>query len=352
MTEPRKKCSLCTQRFPESWTTVRKLQRGLRRYPVNGCYRCFANREYRIALQNGMRSGHWTGFVVPANVNGWDYFNMLWPDGQYAPVLPGLPANLLPPPLDTSSGLPLEGVEGSMAKKTTKKKPVSAPTPSMEAAPKPREFPAPPWRTREKVYGNSFRLALRQMCADITWHLPPFQREVVWDAEKQAAYCNTLFLGLPTSPILVWERYVGDGARRYFVLDGQQRLTAMGARVIRADGSPNPPTGAFFDHAEGRFTTEPGRWATTMTDLADYKFGEHMRMERAMEEDPETQKLWYWRIFAYDRISNVEGATFVLEHSTPPARVVDAFRSINRPGVLFSEAEVERLIASTQEFAP
>lgn len=300
-------------------------------------------------MQSGMRSARWTALVVPENVNGWDYFNTIWPDGQYAPVLPGLPADLLPPPLDTGSVPPSVGVEGSMAKKTSKKIPASAPP--AEPAPKPREFPDPPWHSREKVYGNSYKLTVRQMCADITWYLPPFQREVVWDAEKQAAYCNTLFLGLPTAPILVWERYVGDGARRYFVLDGQQRLTAMGARVIRADGTPNPPTGAFFDHAEGRFTTAPGRWATTMTDLADYKFGEHMRTERSLE-DPEVKKHWYWRIFAYDRIAGVEGATFVLEHGTPPARVVDAFRSINRPGVPFTEAEVERLIASTQEFAP
>lgn len=106
MTEPRKKCSLCERRFPESWTTTRKLQRGIRRYPVRACYRCFAHKEYNVAMQNGMRWGSWATLVVPEDVDQWRYFDTIWPDGQYAPTLPGLPKQLLPPAPDTGSGLP------------------------------------------------------------------------------------------------------------------------------------------------------------------------------------------------------------------------------------------------------
>jgi hypothetical protein len=52
----------------------------------------------------------------------------------------------------------------------------------------------------------------------------------------QAAFCTAVMVGDPVPPVLLWERRDGT-----WVIDGQQRLTALGARVVRVDGSSNTP---------------------------------------------------------------------------------------------------------------
>jgi len=224
------------------------------------------------------------------------------------------------------------------------KKPQAVVEPTTPRRPAPPEYPAPPWAEHRGIYGYPHKLTVRQACAS-DWHLPPFQRESVWDAERQVAYCNSLWEGLPTAPFLVWERYLGGGVmnRINVVLDGQQRLTALGAPVLRADGTVNPTSGAFFDLEAGRFTTEPGRWALTAKDICCMSFSDHFRGE---PEDPEGSRLWQWKIYAKSRLDSIELVSHVLESRTKPDEVVKAFRSINRPGIVFTEEEVERLIAS------
>lgn len=234
---------------------------------------------------------------------------------------------------------------------TRRKKPeVVAPVPPAPAQPRPPEHPAPPWAEHRSIYGYPHKLTVRQTCAG-DWHLPPFQREAVWDAERQVAYCNSLWDGLPTAPFLVWERYLGGGVmnRINVVLDGQQRLTALGAPVLRADGTANPPSGAFFDLEAGRFTTEPGRWALTAKDLCCMSFSDHFHGEPNVADEMGS-RLWQWKIYAKSRLDSIELVSHVLESCTKQAEVVKAFRSINRPGIVFTEEEVERLIASVVEW--
>ena len=103
-----------------------------------------------------------------------------------------------------------------------------------------RNLPAPPpWEKDQGTFGQPHKTTVRQAVVDVEWFLPPFQREVVWTPAQQAAYCNSLWDGMPTAPLLVWERDInGTGwPYRRVVLDGQQRLTALGAHVIRADGT-------------------------------------------------------------------------------------------------------------------
>lgn len=66
-----------------------------------------------------------------------------------------------------------------------------------------------------------------------TFHLPRWQRGQVWTPEQQVAFAETVWAGLPFQPVLLWEQDAPGGARRLIVLDGQQRLSAMGAHLIQ-----------------------------------------------------------------------------------------------------------------------
>ena len=245
-------------------------------------------------------------------------------------------------------------------RRTTRKKtakplstPAAPPTPS-----RPR-YPEPPWfHETQYNYGYPHHLRPRQVIQG-TWHLPPFQREPVWDAARQVAYCNAVFLGRPVAPILVWQRNFGPTiGDRSIVLDGQQRLTALGAKVMRPDGSLNPPTAARFDLALGRFTSTPDRWNLAPGMIADYLrnhdsgldfFEEERKLEEAQDPDAAT---FYWWIHAHGTMSSREIVVHVLDRYMTPEHAIEAFRSINTPGVTFDLADVERLIKAAGTWDP
>ena len=209
--------------------------------------------------------------------------------------------------------------------------------------------PRPSWAVKKYNLGYPHQFNVRQLVEDMVWHLPPFQREVVWTPEQQVAFCNSVFTGMPTATILAWRRYMGEGEEeKVLLLDGQQRLTALGATVIRPDGTTNPPPRAYFDLAAGRFTTDPGRWALTMRDIVDLDFERQIEVSEELEKagDVEGHNLWYSRLFANDVVSMQQLTVYRLEHRATPEFAIEAFRAINRPGVQFDEAEIERLIAS------
>ena len=63
--------------------------------------------------------------------------------------------------------------------------------------------------------------------------LPPFQRPAVWDVSRQRQFIESLFLGLNSTAIVVTDNEWHDDGRRLpktsWILDGQQRLTALAA---------------------------------------------------------------------------------------------------------------------------
>lgn len=215
------------------------------------------------------------------------------------------------------------------------------------------DYPEPSWGRPDlsSHRGSPHMITARSMCADQIWHLPPFQRKIVWSAEQQVAYCNAVFQSLPTAMFLIWERHV-DGRRVHVVLDGQQRLTALGAQVVRSDGTENEPTAARFDLASGRFGVGPFRWNQTATDLARFNFSHHIDTERQLEASADPDAIyWHHRIYAYSILSSAQVCHYLLPSHTPISDVIAAFRSINRPGVSFSEAEVERLVNDAADWS-
>lgn len=56
--------------------------------------------------------------------------------------------------------------------------------------------------------------------------LPPFQRPSVWTIEQKVRLIESLYLGLPVGS-LVWNQAPFDGPPDRWLLDGQQRLTAI-----------------------------------------------------------------------------------------------------------------------------
>lgn len=238
-----------------------------------------------------------------------------------------------------------------MKRKSTKA--VAAPV-ATAAAVEREPFPDPPaWYDPKEFSGHRkvdiqpHKINLRQVVEDLVWHLPPFQRGSVWTPGQQVAFCDSLWEGMPTAPLLVWRRYLpGAGYRsRHYVLDGQQRLTALGATVLRQtpEGEvANPATSAFFDPDAGRFTTVKAPWGGSVRDICTLGT-EHRRGE---PKDPDERRRWWWAYLAKTRLDSVEIIAYTIEHDTPVERVVRAFRTINRPGVAFDLDEIERLVSS------
>ena len=62
---------------------------------------------------------------------------------------------------------------------------------------------------------------------------PVFQRALCWTRERRCAYLQSMFLGEPQTPLVLWQP---DGADYTLVLDGQHRLASLACRVEGSDG--------------------------------------------------------------------------------------------------------------------
>jgi len=58
--------------------------------------------------------------------------------------------------------------------------------------------------------------------------VPTFQRPVVWNSEKQIRFCQNVLRGIPLAGFMLWER-----DWKSWVVDGQQRMTALGIPLMR-----------------------------------------------------------------------------------------------------------------------
>lgn len=151
----------------------------------------------------------------------------------------------------------------------------------------------------------------------------------------QAAFCTAVLVGDPVPPVLLWERRDGT-----WIIDGQQRLTALGAKVVRADGASNTPSKAFFDARTGRFGALAGRWDLTAVRLARWR-------ALAVPKPSKGEKYWEWTAMAGEVMRRRSLVTYVLGPEATQDDAVRAFRAINTPGVPMDVGEVESLIAST-----
>lgn len=144
------------------------------------------------------------------------------------------------------------------------------------------------------------------------------------------------------APIVVFQR-----SGRNMLLDGQQRLTAMGGRVIRADGTQNSPTSAHLDLETGRWVQGriEGQPSATMAELSHPDFDIWMPNGESAYPD----RILRLGCAASARINRADIVVYHLSERTPMEDLIRFFRWWNTPGVQMSPDEVEALIASAVE---
>ena len=193
-----------------------------------------------------------------------------------------------------------------MARRT---KPTTAPEP----------MPDPPaWWTDHQRWFSISSPMIRQVGP---LHLPPTQRGIAWTPERQLSFVRAVWAGAPMMPLWVVRGTMG----RQWLIDGQQRATALGLEIIDADGVTRPPPPL-------RWSPETGDWSltkgepTTLLELAT-------RPIRPSEDD------WYVRALAAD-----------MARVPVPIMSIDArgdlrvtLRALTEAGVPWTPADLDRL---------
>lgn len=154
----------------------------------------------------------------------------------------------------------------------------------------------------------------------------------------QAKFCTSVLQGLPIPPVMLWERPEGT-----WVLDGQQRLTALGVRLVRphAGGRANAQPSAYFNSTKGVFAAEQRHWSLTALRLARWH-----ALDVSRKRPSRNIREWEWNFAANEIMRKRTLVTYVLGPKATLDDAVQAFRSINTPGIPMSLAEVEALIAT------
>lgn len=230
-----------------------------------------------------------------------------------------------------------------MARKNTKTTPPVAASQAATA-----EVKEPSWFRSDRTWANATTINVSRITGS-TFYLPAYQRGVVWSTEMQAAFCNSVMAGLPVPMLLLWERHIPGVGSHTVVLDGQQRITALGGRMLRPDGSENPNPQVYLDPATGRWGADPGRWGVTCRDLVGMGITGYLRRYRELPDGSEEQEQWNALYFGRDMFQFRNIPAYVIDSRATPEFLVEAFRSVNRPGVPFDEAEIERLIQSAMD---
>lgn len=215
--------------------------------------------------------------------------------------------------------------------------------------------PRVPWAPHLRDTGSGADLRAELMSIDYLLYgpsthdlqpyvLPPWQRGQVWTAAQQVAFCEAVWCGMPSQPILLWQR---DGYKGLpIVLDGQQRLCALGAYVLRADGTVNTPTAAHLDLETGRWQVGPaeGHPPITMAQAANVGWLLKLYNSVTLRADPD-----HWRTSnlvaqASERLRGGRSFVYTIGTGVPIEDVIRIFRVWNTPGTPFSPDEIEALI--------
>lgn len=213
---------------------------------------------------------------------------------------------------------------------TRPRRPARAPLPPPE--PRPPRRPPPEWAAALAVHRGSYFDGWRPTTIRLgairgPLNLPPFQRPATWTPERQVAYADSTLRGSPLAQVLLVE--VGwIGTTRTYILDGQQRLTALGCDVRRHDGTPNPPTAARFDVHAGTWGDGPGTY--TLHEAGQFA----LDLFRAAADHSEER---YDGLIALHEIAcRIDIPAYVRHYPTPTpeagAEMAAAFAAINVPG--------------------
>lgn len=170
--------------------------------------------------------------------------------------------------------------------------------------------------------------------------LPRFQRQVVWSVEQQQAFAQAVFDGvvLPT-PIVIWRpRNTLD----HFVIDGQQRLTALDVPLTRAD-SPQPRQPLALDVLAGRIVIDdkPTAPRYRLRDIADFIAHRRLWLDLWKGHDDEVADAVS---HAYAALNATRLHFLTIEGSAADA--YDTMRALNTPGVPYDLRALEAALAA------
>ena len=189
--------------------------------------------------------------------------------------------------------------------------------------------------------------------ARMSFTLPAYQRDVVWSRAQQLAFVRSVWDGQPVSPIVVWERTWSEPVA---VLDGQQRLTALGVPMLRADGSVNEVPRFTLDIAAGEWLdTDPGdRVVRVMpvVEIASVSMFDFVDTFDEIEDGNPYDDLSASRCSAIECLSiaqRLKIPMMVLRGSIDPSVIVQAFRTLATPGVPWTLEEIERMVGSVSD---
>ena len=165
--------------------------------------------------------------------------------------------------------------------------------------------------------------------------LPPWQRPFVWTDDQVMAYHERLLTGGHGGVVVIWRRYSKTG-QQAVVLDGQQRLTAVGVRMQRADGGAAPDLRRpVWDALAARWTWEPGPLRLPFAGVCDWRTVDRLRdAARDSAGYSDEARLLSW--CGMEAMRRPEVVSVVIETSGDPAAqtkaALRAFLDLNRGG--------------------
>jgi len=185
-----------------------------------------------------------------------------------------------------------------------------------------------------------------------TFHLPAFQREFVWTPQQCVNFLNRLMSGVQFGSILVHKHIDSVGGKieySHWVLDGQQRLSTVGATMIRGGVAWQAPLSmVVFDPQTWMWTctTTPKAWSPTVQQLLSYEWlrsvwglcGDYSPLERRQLEASLCD--------AAETLRSAEIHTILADSDTPVDVVQQMFVAINTGGTLWDPDEISRMDAT------
>jgi hypothetical protein len=157
----------------------------------------------------------------------------------------------------------------------------------------------------------------------------------VWGDDQVMAYHDRLLTGGHGGVVVIWQRYSKAG-HQSVVLDGQQRLTSVGVRMVRADGAPAPDLRRpVWDVLGARWTWEPGPLRLPFARVCDWRTVDSLR-DMARDGAGYSDEARLLSGYAMSAMRRPEVVSVEIETSGEPAAqtkaALRAFLDLNRGG--------------------
>jgi len=207
-----------------------------------------------------------------------------------------------------------------------------------------------PWAAHSRVNIRWYNGQDARIYHDVG-RVPEFQRGAVWAEDRAVAYVTAWCRGLASSSMLVWA--TGHGKERQgWILDGQQRMMALGFTLRDASGEIRRGPVGYLDFETGAVVSEPGPMRMTIAEITARASvrelgGPDNRWWQAHTEwIRDGDRRLAAMVFDAEEMSYTMPHTVsVLHQDTTPEAAREYFRHWNIPGVPFAEGEIDRLLS-------